>query len=55
MNSTVVTQSTDNPHGPIHLIVGMAGADFVGAFTQSKPSWSAYRDQVSIETTAGSI
>lgn len=35
-----------DPRGPVHFLIGMAGAGYLGPWQAAQPAWSAWRNQV---------
>lgn len=45
-NASVVQHDYVAPAAPVHFLIGMAGAGYLGPWLPSQPAWSAWRDQV---------
>jgi hypothetical protein len=45
-NATVQQTSFVNPKAPVHFLIGMAGAGYLGPWQPAVPAWSAWRNQV---------
>lgn len=45
-NATPTQFSFDKPQAPVHFLIGMAGAGYLGPWQPAQPAWSAWRDQV---------
>lgn len=45
-NATAVQFDYVAPKAPVHYLIGMAGAGYLGPWQKEQPSWSAWRDQV---------
>jgi hypothetical protein len=46
VNATPTQLNFDRPAAPVHFLIGMAGAGYLGPWQPAQPAWSAWRDQV---------
>ena len=45
-NATATQNDFVRPAAPVHFLIGMAGAGYLGPWQAEQPAWSAWRDQV---------
>jgi hypothetical protein len=45
-NASVVQFNYESPAAPVHFLIGMAGAGYLGPWQATQPAWSAWREQV---------
>ena len=45
-NASVVQYNYADPTAPVHFLIGMAGAGYLGPWQAAQPAWSAWRNQV---------
>ena len=45
-NATPTQLNFVKPQAPVHFLIGMAGAGYLGPWQPAQPAWSAWRDQI---------
>jgi hypothetical protein len=46
INAVPQQQNFKDPKAPVHFLIGMAGAGYLGPWQAVQPAWSAWRNQV---------
>jgi len=46
LNAVPTQLNFTNPAAPVHFLIGMAGAGYLGPWQAAQPAWSAWRNQV---------